>query len=386
MARYIVAILGLLLVVGGLVGIKATQISGLIEAGEAFAKSGPPPESVSSDVARELAWEGTLSAVGTIAAAKGVAVSNDSPGVVKRIAFESGQVAKPGQVLVELDTSVERAQLATAQARKELAEQNIQRTRSLFQSGGISRSQLDSDESSLKSAAADVAGLAAQIERKVVRAPFAGKLGIRAVNLGQYLSPGTTLTTLEALDSVYVDFTLPQQALSSIDIGFPVRVVIEGERPVEAEGKVAAVDPTLDRTTRSIRVRAAIPNQVQSLRPGMFANVSVVLPKRDSIIAVPATAVVHAPYGDSIFLIENEPTPGAKGDAKPAAPSGVKQVRQQFVRLGEERGDFVAVLDGVKPGQELVSAGAFKLRNGAKIVINNKSRPNPQVDPRPENR
>ncbi|HEX6240859.1 MAG TPA: efflux RND transporter periplasmic adaptor subunit [Polyangiales bacterium] len=401
MVRYIVAILGLLLVVGGLAGIKASQISGLIEAGEAFAKAGPPPESVSSDVARELSWEGTLSAVGTIAAAKGVAVSNDSPGVVKRIAFESGQMAKAGQVLVELDTGVERAQLATAQARKELAEQNIQRTRSLFQSGGLSRSQLDADESALKGAQAEVAGLQAQIDRKVVRAPFTGRLGIRAINLGQYLSPGTPLTTLEALDSVYVDFTLPQQALSSVDIGFPVRVVIEGEKPVEKEGAVAAVDPTLDRATRSIRVRASIPNQDQKLRPGMFGNVSVVLPKQASIVAVPATAVVHAPYGDSIFLIEAEKAPGtptakdgkdakdAKDGAPPQAGAGggnVKQVRQQFVRLGEERGDFVAVLDGVKPGQEVVSSGAFKLRNGAKVVINNASRPNPQVDPRPENR
>jgi membrane fusion protein (multidrug efflux system) len=337
-------------------------------------------------VARELAWEGTLSAVGTIAAAKGVAVSNDSPGVVKRIAFESGQLAKPGQVLVELDTGVERAQLATAQARKELAEQNIQRTRSLFQSGGISRSQLDNDESQLKAASADVAGLSAQIDRKVIRAAFAGRLGIRAVNLGQYLSPGTVLTTLEALDSVYVDFTVPQQTLSSIDIGFPVRVRIEGAHEVEAQGTVAAVDPTLDRATRSIRIRAAIPNQDQKLRPGMFANVTVVLPKRDSIVAVPATAVVHAPYGDSVFLIEPEKAAGAKPGTQASAASGVKQVRQQFVRLGEERGDFVAVLDGVKPGQELVSAGAFKLRNGAKITINNKSRPTPEVDPRPENR
>jgi membrane fusion protein (multidrug efflux system) len=386
MVRYSLAILGLLLVVGGLVGVKASQISGLIAAGEAFAKSGPPPESVSSDVARELAWEGTLSAVGTIAAAKGVAVSNDSPGVVKRIAFESGQLAKPGQVLIELDTGVERAQLATLQARLELAEQNVKRTRVLFQGGGISRSQLDNDESQLKAASAEVAGLAAQIERKVVRAAFGGRLGIRAVNLGQYLSPGTVLTTLEALDSVYVDFTLPQQALSNVDIGFPVRVHIEGNKEVDAQGTVAAVDPTLDRATRSIRIRAAIPNKDQKLRPGMFANVSVVLPKRDSIVAVPATAVVHAPYGDSVFLIEAEKAAGAKPGAQASAESDVKQVRQQFVRLGEERGDFVAVLDGIKPGQELVSAGAFKLRNGAKIVINNKSRPDPQVDPRPENR
>lgn len=381
MVRYIVAILGLLLVVGSLVGIKTAQISSLIQAGEAFAKAGPPPEAVSTDVARDLSWEGTLSAVGSIAAARGVAVSNDAPGVVKKIHFESGAVAKPGQVLVELDTNVERAQLGTLQVRLKLATQNLTRTRSLFASGGVSQSQLDNDESQVEAASAELEGLKAQIERKIVRAAFAGRLGIREVNLGQYLSPGTTLTTLEALDSVYVDFTLPQQALHSLQTGQKVRIDVEAERQAAGglvtEGVIAAIDPSLNAATRSIKVRATVANKDQKLRPGMYANVSVLMPKSENIVAVPTMAVLHAPYGDSVFLLE----PANAKDGQ-----GVRTVRQQFVKLGEERGDFVAVLDGVKANQELVVSGSFKLRNGAKIVINNKTKPDPQVAPKLENR
>jgi membrane fusion protein (multidrug efflux system) len=378
--RYVVPILGLLLVVGGLAGVKAAQISSLMKAGEAFAKAGPPPESVSTDFSQQLSWEGTLSAVGNVAAAKGVAISNESPGVVKRILFESGDKARAGQVLVELDTSVERAQLATLLARKELAERTLARTRQLVQSGGATQMQLENDESQVKASSADVEGLQAQIARKIVRAPFAGKLGIREVNLGQNLSPGTELTTLESLDSVYVDFALPQQALGSLSNGVPVHVELE-DASLKLEGAIAAIDPSIDRTTRSIRVRASVPNEGQKLRPGMFARVSVVLPKHDAVIAAPLTAVVHAPYGDSVFLIEPlKVEPGEKADPK------VKQVRQQFVRLGEERGDFVAVLDGIKPGEELVTAGAFKLRNGARVKVDNKLAPKPDLHPNPPNR
>jgi len=381
MVRYVVAILGLLLVVGTLVGIKTAQISSLIQAGEAFAKAGPPPETVSTDVSRDLSWEGSLSAVGSIAAVRGVAVSNEAPGVVKKIHFESGAMAKPGQVLVELDTGVERAQLTTAQARLKLATQTLTRTRSLHTSGGVSQSQLDNDESQVAAASADVEGLKAQIERKIVRAAFAGKLGIREVNLGQYLSPGTTLTTLESLDSVYVDFTLPQQALQSLQSGQRVRIDVEAERQgadgLVTEGVITAIDASLNAATRSIKVRASVSNTDQKLRSGMYANVSVIMPKGANIVAVPSMAVLHAPYGDSIFLLE----PANEKDGK-----GVRTVRQQFVKLGEERGDYVAVLDGVKANQELVVSGAFKLRNGAKIVINNKTKPDPQVSPTPENR
>lgn len=379
--RYFLPILALIALVSGLAGLKYAQISSLMKAGEAFAQAGPPPEAVSTEVSRELGWEGTLSAVGSIAAARGVAISNEAPGVVKRIAFESGNLVKVGQVLVELDANLERAQLESAQARRDLAQQTVNRSRGLAQHNVLTASQLENDEAQYRSALADVAALEAQIARKVVRAPFAGKLGIRAVNLGQYLNPGTTLTTLEALDSVYVDFMLPQQTLGSLSTGQPVRISVTSEEgaPAQAlEGKVSAVDPSIDPATRSIRVRASVPNLDQKLRPGMFASVSVVLPKRASIVAVPATAVMHAPYGDSVFLVE--PLKDAPQNPK------LRQVRQQFVRLGEARGDFVAIADGIKAGQEVVVVGAFKLRNGAKIAINNELKPDAQVEPHPQNR
>jgi membrane fusion protein (multidrug efflux system) len=392
--RYLKVTGGLVLLVGALVGIKASQISSLIKAGEAFAKAGPPPESVGTDVARELAWENALSAVGTVGAYQGVSVSNEIAGVVKKILFESGGVAKPGQVLVELDSGVEKAQLATAEARKALAKQTLNRSKSLFSSHGIAASQLDSDQSQFEAASAEVDALRAQIERKTVRAPFAGKLGICMINYGQYLNPGTIVTTVEALDSVYVDFALPQQALQSVQPGSAVRVSIESDDKFVTQGVVAAIDSALNRTTRSMHVRATVPNKELRLRPGMFANVSLLLPTQQKIVAIPATAVVHAPYGDSVFVVEpvKSDTPGADPKAKEAAkqsaaaPGAVKQVRQQFVRLGRAQGDFVAVLEGVKPGEELVSAGAFKLRNGARVLINNRTNPTPELAPHPENR
>ncbi len=386
--RYLVPFLVLLALVGGLAAVKFAQISTMTEAGAAYAKAGPPPTAVSSDVARDLSWEGSLSAVGTIAAARAVAISNEAPGVVKQIRFDSGAVAKQGQVLVELDTSVERAQLATAMVRKQLTEQTASRTDALFGRKVVTQAKQEADHSQLEAATAEVATLRAQIDRKTVRAPFAGRLGIRAVNLGQYLSPGTALTTLDALDSVYVDFSLPQQALPSLKPGLVVRIKLEGQSGSDTEGTIAAIDPSLDATTRSIRVRATVPNIDQKLRPGMFANVSVMLPKSASIVAVPLTAIVRAPYGDSLFLVESpKQQPNApSGAAEHGGASPVRQARQQFVKLGEQRGDFVAILNGVKAGQEVVTAGAFKLRNGAGITIDNKVGAEPKLDPRPENR
>lgn len=380
--RYFLPIAGLLLLIAGLVGIKYSQISSLIDAGKAAAAAGPPPEAVSTAKAEELVWEGTLSAVGSVVAERGVAVSNDAPGVVTRIRFDSGDAVRPGQVLVELDTSVERAQLASAEARLALARQNLKRTRTLFESSTVTQAKVETDESQLKTAETDVDALKAQIERKVVRAAFAGRLGLRQVNLGQYLSPGTTLTTLESLDSVFVDFTLPQQALPHVEAGLPVRVVAAGKTPLEATGAVVAIEPSVNATTRTMKVRASVPNPDQRLRPGMFVDVAVVLPDRGNIVAIPQTAVVHASYGDSVFVAE----PLKEADKGALGGPNVKSARQQFVRLGEARGDFVAVVDGIKAGEEVVTAGAFKLRNGAKIAINNSVKVEPQVSPQPENR
>jgi membrane fusion protein (multidrug efflux system) len=383
--RYFVALLGVLVLIAGLAGVKGKQIASLMAMGKEMQKAGPPPEAVNTAVSQDQSWEGTLSAVGSIAAVKGVDISNDAPGVVSRIYFESGAIVRQGQVLVELDSRVERAQLASARARRELAELSAKRSRSLVQTNSISQSQLDADESGVRTSLADVSGLEAQIDRKTVRAPFAGRLGIRAVNLGQYLNPGTTLTVLEQIDSVYVDFTLPQQQLANVKVGTPVRATVESAGGAALDGAVAAIDPSVDATTRSIKVRASVPNQGERLRPGMFVNVAVVLPKTATFVAVPATAVVHASYGDSVFVVEDKkdeaghPVSGA--DGKP-----VKVVRQQFVRLGESRGDFVGVVDGVHAEQEVVTAGAFKLHNGSPVLVKNDVNLDPKLAPHPENR
>jgi len=382
--RYVIAVVAVLAIVGALAGLKFKQISGLIQMGKEMQAAGPPPEVVSSANAELQQWEGTLYAVGSVTAVKGVTISNDAPGVVSAIRFESGAVVKQGQVLVELDSSVERAQLASAQARKELALLNAERSKKLVDSQAIPKSQLDTDDALLKSSRYDLGALAAQIDRKIVRAPFAGKLGIRTVNLGQYLNPGTPLTVLEATDSLYIDFSLPQQRLADLKVGMPIRVTLEGS-DAALDGQIAAIDPTIDSMTRTIKVRGTVPNKEERLRPGMFANVRVVLPQQAPVVSVPATAVVHASFGDSVFVIEDKKD--ESGNVVHAKDGSVaKVVRQQFVRLGEARGDFVAVLDGVKANEVVVVAGAFKLRNGSGVIVNNDVKPDPQLTPKPPNR
>jgi membrane fusion protein (multidrug efflux system) len=383
--RYLIAALALVLLVGGLVAIKFTQISSLISMGKQMQKAGPPPETVGTAIAQEQTWGGSVSAVGTIASVKGVSISNEAPGIVSAIHFDSGAAVKAGQVLVELDSKAERAQLASIEARKELATVNVGRTRALAEDNAISKAQVDTDESALKTTRADVAALRAQIDRKVVRAPFAGRLGIRHVNLGQYLNPGTMLAELEATDLVFVDFALPQQRLETVTVGMPVNVTIEGAAGLAAHGTLAAIDPTVDATTRTLKLRATVPNQDEKLRPGMFAKVSVVLPEQGKVITVPAAAVVRASFGDSVFVVEDKKD---ESGAVVQGPDGkqAKAARQQFVRLGDSRGDFVAIVDGVKAGQEIVTAGAFKLRNGAGVVVNNDVGAKPELAPRPENR
>jgi membrane fusion protein (multidrug efflux system) len=289
-------------------------------------------------------------------------------------------------VLVELDANVERAQLASLKARRELAASNAQRTRNLAASGAYTKAQLDADEAQLKTVAADVGALEAQIERKVVRAPFAGKLGIRLINLGQYLNPGTPVAVLESLEAVFVDFTIPQQELARIPVGAATRIVLPGTHPPQTlDGKVAAVDPNVDPTTRAVKLRASVKDEKDELRPGMFVNISVLLPERVSVVSVPATAILRAPYGDSVYVVETRKDekgrPVNGPDGKPA-----KVARQQFVRVGQARGDFVAIAEGVTAGQQVVTQGAFKLRNGAPVMVSNEVKLTPSLTPRPENR
>jgi membrane fusion protein, multidrug efflux system len=269
--RYVFTILGLVLLVGLLGGVKASQISMLIAFGKEAERTGPPAEIVSTTPAVSQTWESTIPAIASVVSAKGVQLSNDAAGVVSRIHFESGKAVRKGEILVELDTSVERAQLRSIQARHELAELSLKRTLALVHSGVVPSAQIETDESSTKSLKADAAAVEAQIERKVIRAPFAGKLGIRAVNLGQYLAPGTNVAVLESTETVYIDFTLPQRELPRLALGMTVRAVQEsGETPIE--GVIAAIDPAVDPATRSVRVRASLPNIANKLRPGMFVS------------------------------------------------------------------------------------------------------------------
>jgi membrane fusion protein (multidrug efflux system) len=392
--RIVVAVGVSLAVVGLLAGTKFAQISSLMRFGKAAQAAGPPPEAVGTVVAKGAEWESLLESVGSVAAGRGVTITNEVPGVVKAIRFDSGAKVRPGQVLVELDASVERAQLSSLQARRDLATTSAERTRHLAAGGASTKAQLDADEAQLKTVSADALALEAQIDKKTIRAPFGGKLGIRSVNLGQYLNPGTPITVLESLDAVYIDFTVPQQELAHVPVGTPVRISLPGAQPPRTlAGKIAAVDPNVDPVTRAVKLRASVESgkgdaertSDDELRPGMFVTVSVVLPDRANVVFVPATAIMRAPYGNSIYVVEDKkdeagnPVTGPGG--KPA-----KVARQQFVRVGGTRGDFVAVDEGVTAGQEVVTLGAFKLRNGAGVVVNNEIQLSASQTPNPQNR
>lgn len=383
--RYVLAIIGILAVVGALVAVKGAQIGMLIGFGKQMEKDGPPPEAVGTTAAKVEGWEGSLSAVGSVSSTKGVTLSADAAGVVQRVHFESGATVKAGQVLVELDTSVERAQLASAMARKQLATTTASRTKALVDKGAISAAQADQDDATLRTSTTDAEGIQAQIAKKTIRAPFAGKLGIKSVVVGQYLNPGAPVAVLETFEDVHVDFTVPQQRLADVKVGLPVRITVGGDGGAPLEGTIAAVDPTVDPATRTVKLRADVTDKENALRAGMFVAVDVILPTRSDAVVVPATAVVHAPYGDSVFVIE-EKKPDAPGLRQTPDGKPVKSARQQFVKVGRARGDYVALLDGVKANEEIVSAGAFKLRNGAPVYIDNTKAAKPQLSPQPENR
>jgi membrane fusion protein, multidrug efflux system len=370
--RNVSAVVGVLALLVALGGVKAAQIGKLVSFGKKAQAEGPPPESVATARATKQSWEATISDVGTATSSKGVTLSSELPGIVTRIYFESGDTVKKGAPIVELDTNVERSQLGAAIARKGLASLNLSRTSALIASRAISQSEYDTDETQLEVAQQDVAALRAQIQLKQVRAPFDGQLGIRAVNVGQYLAAGTPITALERVKPLYVDFTTPQERLPQIAKGMPVRIAVASDGSAAREGHIEAIEPTVDVTTRTVRVRASVPNDDGALRPGMFVRVSVVLPQREDVVVVPTSALLHASFGDSVFVVDDKP------------PN--KIARQQFVRTGETRGDFVAIAEGVSPGQEVVSSGAFKLRTGGRVIPSNAVEPQPQLNPNPPNR
>ena len=336
----------------------------------------PPPEAVTTIIARQEDWQGTLGAIGTVAAVNGVTVSADLPGVVQKITFASGDAAEAGQVLVQLDTRQEQAQLGAAEAKLELTRLNLDRMRGLREQGINSPVDFDTAVAEQKQAEGNVGEIRATIERKTIRAPFQGVLGLRQVNLGQYLKSGDPVVSLQSLDPVYVNFDVPQQELGRVRAGGEVRVSAEGMSGGELTGRITAVDSNVDESTRNVRVQASLRNPKARLRPGMFVTARLLLDARDRVVALPASAINYAPYGDSVYIVEEMKGPGGQA---------FRGVRQQFVKLGGARGDQIAVVSGLKAGDEVVTSGVFKLRNGAAVLVNNKVRPANNPAPKPEN-
>jgi membrane fusion protein (multidrug efflux system) len=370
--RMIFMLLVVGLVVSGLGFFKFKQIQGAMAAAANFA---PPPVAVTTVTVKPEKWPSTFNIIGTMAAVQGVTVSADLPGTVDKIHFESGQWVKQGDILVELDTRQERAQLASMEASRDLAHINFGRMEQLVKQGVLAKSDYDNAIATQKSSDAQVAEVKATIDRKTIRAPFSGLLGIRQINLGQYLAAGQAIVPLQSLDPIYVNFGVPQQDASQIKIGSLVHITNDELKGRPYTGKVTAFDSVVNDATRNIQVQATLSNPGGKLRGGMFVQVDVSTGVARDVISVPATAINYAPYGDSVFVV---------GDMKDPKGNTYRGVRQQFVKVAGSRGDQVAIISGLNPGDEIVTSGVFKLRNGAAVEINNKVKPTDNPAPKPQ--
>jgi len=359
----------------GLGFVKFNQIQGFIK----LSKSGafaPPPTAVTTDIAKKTDWQPTMDSVGSLVAVNGVTVSTDLAGIVGQIAFESGSKVRAGDLLVHLDTKQEEAQLRQAEAQRDFALISLKRNKELLGKHAVAQADCDNAEASYRQAQSSVDQYAALIARKTIRAAFDGIAGIRQVNLGQYLKEGDAIVALQAFDPIYVNFSLPQQDLSKLGVGMKVELQVDAFGSQIFSGKITAINSMVDQSTRNVQVQATLPNGDYKLRPGMFTKVSVVVNESKSVVAIPATAVHYAPYGNSIFIVS---------EMKDQQGKTYKGVREQFVKVGQTRGDLVAVDSGLNPGEEIVTSGVFRLRNAAPIIINNDIKPGSELAPTPSN-
>jgi membrane fusion protein, multidrug efflux system len=369
--RLLLTIVVAVLLIAGLGYFKLKQVQAAIKE-HTFA---PPPESVTSLVAKTEAWPSTLNVVGTVAAIHGVTVSADLPGSIARINFDSGKAVNAGDVLVELDTREERAQLASLEAQRDLAKINYGRIKQLVDEGVMSKSDYDKATADQRATEANVAQIKATIDRKTIKAPFSGVLGIRQANLGQYLAPGGAIVPLQQVDPIYVNFGVPQDVMTHLHNGDTVHLMADDVGGKKFTGRINALDSVVDPGTRNIIVQATVANPGGKLRPGMFVKVDVGVGANRTVIPVPASAINYAPYGDSVYVIAD----GKGTDGKPA-----KVVQQHFVKVEGSRGDQVGVISGINPGDEIVTSAVFKLRNGAAVAVNNKVQPGNNPAPKPE--
>ncbi|ODB84146.1 efflux transporter periplasmic adaptor subunit [Candidatus Thiodiazotropha endoloripes] len=370
--KVVLTIIGLAVLIGIPAAIKMQQFQAMADMQMTM-----PPEIVTADQVKRQQWPNTLSATGSLVAVQGVTVSAELGGKINQIAFKSGDRVKAGDLLVRLDTTAEEAQLRSAEAAAKLARINLDRNRGLRANKTVSQSDLDTSEATYKQATAQVENVKATIAKKTLRAPFSGQLGLRQVNLGQIIEQGTPVVTLQTIDPIYADFSLPQQRFSSVAVGNQVSITTDAAEDKSFSGKIIAINPEIDQATRTVRIRSTLSNQEELLRPGMFANVEVIMPQQDDVLAIPATSVLYAPYGDTVFVIDT-----TKDEA-----TGEKQktLRQQIIRLGQTRGDYVSVVSGLEEGETVVTSGVFKLRPNMAVVVDNTLALDAKLEPKPAN-
>lgn len=378
--RMIIMLVLVGLVFGGVFGMKEFGRRAMVS----FLEQMPtPPATVSASKVETMQWNSRLTSVGSLVAENGTNVTNEAPGIVTKIHFQSGDTVQEGDLLLTLDADTEAAQLARLEAEAELAALTRKRRERLFELNSISRAELDEAVSQANVANAAVKAQRALLEQKRIRAPFDGKLGIRRVSIGQFVDAGTPMVALESVDPMEVDFSLPESQLPKVKPGQGVTVRVDAYPDEAFKGEILALESRVDSGTRNFDVRATLPNADGRLRPGQFARVEVDLPGQRDLVVVPRTAVKYNSYGSSVFVVQEDPEKGPPPeDPNPNMPPHTElMVKQRFVQLGEARGDFVEVLDGLEQGEEIATTGLLKLRNEMPVIINNEGAPEPKLDP-----
>jgi len=371
------------IMIGGVVVLIAVLAFGKYMQIQKLIASSPKPgaQTVTAIKAELSAWQPQIASVGTLVPVRGVDVSTELAGMVRQVHFHSGEEVRAGQVLFTLNAEADTAQLQALQAAAELSATVLKRDKLQFAAQAISQAQLDADEADLKSRKAQVAQQQALVEKKTIRAPFAGKLGITAVNPGQFLNAGDKLVTLQTIDTVYVDFFVPQRQLAGLSLGQKLNLTADAYPGVAFAGKVTSISPKVDAATRNVQVEATVSNAKRQLLPGMFANVSLDQGEKKEYLTLPQTAITYNPYGATVFVLAPSTAKDAPKDDKGNAQLVAQQV---FVTTGPTRGDQVAVLTGLKAGQVVVTSGQLKLKNGTPAVIDNKVQPANNPSPTPQ--
>jgi membrane fusion protein, multidrug efflux system len=373
--RMVIMLVAVAVVFGGIFGFQAFKA---VMIKKFIAGISNPPQTISAAAAATSEWQPKIEAIGSLRAVKGAELSLEASGVVESISFNSGDDVEAGAILLKLRTADDVARLDSLKAMAELNEITLDRSQRLLKTQAVSQAQLDSDGAKVKDAKAQVAQQQAIIDKKILRAPFAGHLGIRAVDLGQYLGAGTAIVTLQALDPIYVDFYVPQQSVDQVRLGQQVSVKVDAYKDQTFVGEISAVNPKVDVSNRNVQIRATLKNRDHRLLPGMYATIDIAVGSPAIYVTLPQTAISYNPYGDTVYVVES------KGNDAAGKPQLV--ARQTFITVGPTRGDQVAILRGIDAGDTIVTAGQIKLHNGSVVMVDNSVTPTADAAPVPVDR